>query len=128
MSIVSAGLERFNSRIVAQIMSGHLGGANLDLRIIRAEQGRVEQFLNALNSDTRQHVVAEINGLLNPDLSTRVAADVLDARSLGVLDRVRQSLGGKIDFGNQGHRVALGVGFAREFGNCSQTGTRIRSC
>lgn len=128
LEIVSASLERFNGRIVTGILSSEIGGPGLDARIIRAEQDRVEGFLNVLNVDTRAHIVSEINAYLNPSGLTRGAASYIDDRALGVPGEVRRQLGRNIDFGRKSDRVELGIGFAREYGQCTQAGSRIRSC
>ncbi|MEQ1549246.1 MAG: RHS repeat-associated core domain-containing protein [Chakrabartia sp.] len=133
MTGLSGNLESMNMRMARNIESGRLGGAGLDARMVHAEQTVVQAHLNALGAGARNSIVSEVNSLLNPSGATAAAASFYrsDRGYQNILNGVREQVGGKINFGNQSHREAIGNALIKELrssGACTHTGSRIPTC
>ena len=133
MRAVSGQLERLNFDIAYQLESGALSGSNLDAYIVRQEQNAVQGALDGLRaSDPKSYesLISEVNGLLNGEGYSGLAGSVYssDREYQGVLDGVREQLGGDIDFANQDHREAIGMALiehVRDATSTCTTGSRI---
>jgi hypothetical protein len=131
MSAISTRIEAENRRMVREVPGSRLSGVALDRALIHREQGVVQKYLDELKGkDPKAYsgFVSEVNSMLNGGSGSPYSTDKV---YLGVLDKVREKLGGKIDFSNQSHREAIGAGltsYIRSTGGCNITGSIIRSC
>ncbi|WP_298324797.1 RHS repeat-associated core domain-containing protein [Asticcacaulis sp.] len=141
LSDVSASLEDANAKLAMSMETVRSRGGNIDLQLIRKEQDLVQGHLNNLrknNIENYTKIVSEINNMLNSEdgfSSTMNAAAGLvypsERHYHNMLSRVREQIGGDIDFSNQEHREAIGrqlVNDLRDNGGCDRTGSRIKSC
>lgn len=134
---ISVGLARTNSAWYGAITSGTFRGSMRDRDFVHREQTRVQGMLNAYQKQNPEQFaksIAEINSFMNSDSFGKDVAGALsstDRAYMGVLNGVREQLGGDIDFANQGHREAIGnalIDHIRSTGGCDVTGSRIKSC
>jgi hypothetical protein len=113
---VSADLSRINRRAFYMIQEGLMSGPDLDRRLVRMEQNRVQEHLDRLEPDTRRAIISSINGSFRSGLLRFVAGlgSPSDARYGRALNNVERRLGRDIDFGNQGDREAIGHELIRQ--------------
>lgn len=114
LDFIGRDLEKLNQAAAMYIkMNPSLSGPSLDKLMVQIEQGEVQRLLDNLQSSDHakyDRVISEVNGILNPGRFGKVAEKRFptDAAYAQVLDRVRDDLGGKIDFSKQRDRVAIG--------------------
>lgn len=133
---ISSKLESANASTFQSIVTGELGGGNLDAAMVSYEQGLVQEALDAYAGNDPagyDEVITEINSLLNAGGVLRAMSSIIesDRRYTAILDGVRADLGRNIDFSNQSDREAIGNALIKEVrssGGCSETGSRIKRC
>jgi RHS repeat-associated protein len=133
---VSAKLEKTNGSIAAEIRNATATGRELDHSTVHREQTVVQGELDALKKTSLflyNHVIADINRVLNPDSVMRFLGSIAETDETynRILDGVRSDLGRDIDFSIQSDREAIGkavVDYIREHGGCDIAGSRIKSC
>ena len=137
MRSISVGLERANSSWFRSLSSGTFRGSMRDSDFVDREQTRVQGMLDgfkAADPGAFASSVSEINSYMNSDGFAKDLASTFsstDRAYLGVIDGVRDQIGGDIDFSNQEHREAIGnalIDHIRSTGGCDVTGSRIKSC
>lgn len=137
MRNISVNLAGSNSAWFSAIRSGTFQGSMRDRDFVHREQTQVQGMLDGYRSSNPRafsQSIGEVNSYMNSD---RFAKDVAsffsttDSAYLGVVNGVREKLGGRIDFSNQAHREAIGnalIGHIRSTGGCDVTGSHIKSC
>jgi hypothetical protein len=113
LSEVGAALEIDNLVYARQISLRELGGS-FDDALVRAEQGRLQEYVRAHPEQCPQKwqaVRSELNGLLND----RYAASFLSrwcegsGRFFRVLQKVRAQVSMELDFADKSHRIRIGL-------------------
>jgi hexokinase len=113
MASLGSSLEEFNAGLVIHIEAGVLAGNDLDEQMVRREQLRVQECLDALRARserTYRLLIEELNRLL----TTRVARLLAGRRRFAesayyqALAAVRARLQRPIDFSIQSDREAVG--------------------
>ena len=137
MRNISANLASSNSAWSAGIQAETFQGGMRDRDFVHREQSQVQGMLDGYRSSNPgafARSLSEINDYLNSDGFAKGVASYLsttDSAYVGVVGRVRENLGGRIDFSNQAHREAIGnalIGHIRSTGGCDVTGSHIKSC
>jgi hypothetical protein len=110
LSEVGGALENDNLLYARQISLQPPGGT-FDYALVRAEQGRLQEYVRAHQKQCPQEweaIRSELNGLLN-----RYAASFLsrwcDGRLFRVLREVRRRVRMELDFADESHRVRIGL-------------------
>lgn len=133
---VGVKLATENQKFAKAIEGGSMTGPNLDSKMVHLEQSLVQKSLDGLRSSDPSlylMVIDQANQSLNPTGAQAAAQGFFstDAAFAKIVDKVRNDLGGKIDFANQSHREAIGnalVTYIRETGGCDVTGGRSNGC
>ena len=132
---LSSDLEKMNVANERAIVSGTLGGPNLDARLVHQEQSMVQDHLNAYaKADPAGYaaMLKQVNGILNAHGLTAAIAGLTDELYQNTLSAVRGQLGRDIDFGNQADREKIGnalIGDLKANGACdAPTGSILRKC
>lgn len=109
---IGKDLEQTNAQLANDIRSGALSDPNLDARMVRTEQNEVQRLLDNLKAsdpDKYNSIIGDVNTMLNNYRDIIAGKMVSTDRAYSdVLDKVRESLHGHIDFSRQADREAIG--------------------
>jgi hypothetical protein len=114
---LGAELEDVNRRFAADLRHETVEGANLDTRLVTAEQRVVQAHLDCARVRIARwpRISIELNQLLNgTHIAARAAPLLLHSRRYrAVLGEARRQMGGGLDFAEESHRVTIGCALIR---------------
>jgi hypothetical protein len=110
---VGAALETDNLRFAREI-ARHAPGDSLDYALVCAEQARLQRYVRAHQAQHPRQweaIRTELNGLLNDRYVTAFFSrwGKGSGRLYRALHEVRESLGTRLDFATESHRIRIGL-------------------